>query len=306
MIYTFGSSLTKYYWPTWADWLQVYKGPVTNWGYNGYDVTKVYWTLVDKLKYLSKDDEVYIMWPGNTTLSVWYDDEWIKKNQCRDFFPNRHGDLWYTTHIKWQGLYKQHPEHQPSFIHLLINNLQCIINAQLLLDKIGCKYTMLFNLNPWVDIRPEYGNQYKTVWDSILNINEDILQPAYTALDISPVQTLINMMNLDNYIGVPADPSKLCNYQGIWEYDISNKEYVVLKNPKDMHPTAVSHHDYLLEKILKVDPLSGMHRQLALAISKQCTTMNLPAWQTEDYTATPDTESMILEFKNQLIATQIK
>jgi len=292
MIYTFGASLTKFYWPTWSDWLNEYRGPVTNLGYVGYDGHMTYWTVLDKIKQLTKEDEVYIMWPGLTTLSTWYDLEWINKNDCRDFFPNPEGKLWFTQDIPYQGFYKQHPDHSASFTQLLVQTLHCMLNTQLLLESVGCKYTMLFNINPWVDIRPVYGEQYKTIWNTILHINDDTVQNAKNILKLSPVNQIFNMIKWEKFVGTPTDPNDLKNYQGLWEYDVSNKEYFVMKNSKDMHPVALAHHDYLLEKILKQDPMTGNRRDRAIEITKYFANMQLPKFETKDHTATPDMQML--------------
>ena len=295
MIYTFGASLTKFYWPTWSDWLNEYHGPVTNLGYTGYDGHMTYWTVLDKIKQLTKEDEVYIMWPGLTTLSTWYDLEWINKNNCRDFFPNSEGKLWFTQDIPYQGFYKQHPDHSASFTHLLVQTLHCMLNAQLLLESVGCKYTMLFNINPWVDIRPVYGEQYKTIWNTILHINDGTVQNAKNILKLSPVNQIFNMIKWEKFVGAPADPSDLKNYQGLWEYDVNNKEYFVMKNSNDMHPVALAHHDYLLEKILKQDPMTGNRRNRAIEITKYFTDIELPKFETKDHTATPDMQMLCIK-----------
>jgi hypothetical protein len=247
MIYTFGSSPTKYYWPTWSDWLSAYKGPVTNLAYSGYDNVKIYWNIVDQLKHLTSDDEVYIMWNGALTLSVWYDQEWIKKHDCWGFFPNEQGDLWYTTNTAWQGLYKQHPSHSASLTQLFVSNLECVLKTQLLFDRIGCKYVMFYNLNPWMDIRPIYGKDYETIWDKILTVDENTVAIASKTIKLSPIAETMKLIDWTKFKGIPADITELESYKGLWEYTLANKEYVTLQNKFDMHPIPLAHHDYLLE-----------------------------------------------------------
>jgi hypothetical protein len=268
--------------------MQKYCGPVTNLGYTGYDGHMTYWTVLDHIKQLTKEDEVYIMWPGLTTLSVWYDDEWIAKNDCRGFFPNAEGNLWFTRDIPFQGFYKQHPDFSASFTQLVVQTLQCMLNAQMLLESVGCKYTMLFNINPWVDIRPVYGEKYTTIWDTILNITDDSVLIAKNILKMSPVRQLFDMIKWENCIGVPDDREDLKNYRGLWEYDVSNKEYFSLKNGNDMHPSTLAHHDYLLEKILHQDPYAGAYRNRAIEIAEQCSNMTMPKFETKDNIATPN------------------
>jgi hypothetical protein len=296
MIYTFGSSPTKYYWPTWSDWLSAYKGPVTNLAYSGYDNVKIYWNIVDQLKHLTSDDEVYIMWNGALTLSVWYDQEWIKKHDCWGFFPNEQGDLWYTTNTAWQGLYKQHPSHSASLTQLFVSNLECVLKTQLLFDRIGCKYVMFYNLNPWMDIRPIYGKDYETIWDKILTVDENTVAIASKTIKLSPIAETMKLIDWTKFKGIPADITELESYKGLWEYTLANKEYVTLQNKFDMHPIPLAHHDYLLEEILDIDPRESAYRAQALEMSKQCTNMKVPDWQTKDHTATPDTEMLLPQF----------
>ena len=298
MIYTFGSSLTKYHWPTWADWLEVYQGPVTNLAYTGYDISKVYWTIVDHLKHINKDDQIYIMWPGNTTTTVWYDNNWIEDNDCREFFPNPEGKLWFTQNIPWQGLYKQHPQHLASFTHLLTQNIQCILYSQMLLEKVGCKYTMLFNVNPWIDIRPTYGEKYTTIWNKIIHVGPDDVAKAKDILNISPIRQIFKLIKWEHVIGVPDNLETLEEYKGIWEYEFSNKEYILLKNPSDMHPSSLAHHDYLLKKLLNLDPKHGIYRDNALEISKEWINKDPPSFKIEDFTATPNMKIMNYDLKS--------
>lgn len=298
MIYTFGSSFTKWYWPTWSDWLELYQEPVTNLAYSGYDTTKIYWGLVDQMHLINKNDQVYIMWPGNTTLSVWYDLDWIEKHDIAGFFPDANGQLWYTKDNKWQGLYKQHPEFHHSFTNLLIHNIQCILDAQLLLEKIGCKYTMLFNINPWIDIRPNYGKDYQIMWDKLLNVDSESLKEANEIIKLSPISNMLKLLNTDNFIGISNDVTDLKSYKGLWEYDIKNKKYILHKNQNDMHPCALAHHDYLLEKILGRNPLSGKYRDLALKITEDCSNMEIPKYRKEDYIATPEMQLLKFNLKN--------
>jgi hypothetical protein len=296
LIYTFGSSLTKYYWPTWSDWLSVYRGPVTNLAYSGYDNVKIYWSIVDQLKHITSDDQVYIMWNGALTLSIWYDQDWIKKYDCWGFFPNEKGDLWYTNDIPWHGLYKQHPDHSVSLTQLFVSNLECVLNTQLLLDKIGCQYVMFYNLNPWVDFRPIYGKSYQTMWDKLISVDKNTVDIALNTIEFSPIKSLMSLIDWTKFKGIPDNVTELENYKGIWEYTLANKEYIVLQNKNDMHPIPLAHHDYLLEEILGMNPLDGIYRSQAMEMSKLCTHMEVPSWQTKDYIATPDTEMLLSKF----------
>jgi hypothetical protein len=43
--------MSKWYWPTWVDWLRVYDKPIINLANKGYGVDIIYWQI---LKYLDK------------------------------------------------------------------------------------------------------------------------------------------------------------------------------------------------------------------------------------------------------------
>ena len=97
MIYTFGCSVTKWYWPTWADWLSVYQGPVTNLAFKGYGNDNIYYTLLDNLHKIKTDDQVVISWTQNHRFNYWYDQQWVQNKDIEGFFPDTNKQLWYSN-----------------------------------------------------------------------------------------------------------------------------------------------------------------------------------------------------------------
>jgi hypothetical protein len=288
MIYTLGCSFTKWYWPTWSDWLDKYQGPVTNWAYNGNGNNHIYWVLLDRIDQITTDDHIMIMWSGSSRLTQWYDQEWIDQYDAEGFFPKTDGKLWFTENTPWLGMYKVHPDHDVSLSQMIIGNFQTILQTQLLLDSIGCKYTMMFWQNPWMDVRPNYKPKFSYTWDKSNSITKQEIENAYKITEIRPVQNVLNKIKWNNFVEVPTDPFDPTTFNGLWEYFLSNKEYSMLKNIHDNHPVALVHHDYLIEKILKNDKLTSKYRSMAKDISQYCIDMIIPKPTPTDYVGSPD------------------
>jgi hypothetical protein len=288
MIYTLGCSFTKWHWPTWADWLAGYQGPVVNWAYPGYNNQLIYWLLMERLDRLSTNDHVYIMWTENNRIPQWYDSEWINRNDCRGFFPNNGGKLWFGQD-KDMGLFRTHPDHQFSQTHNVIETFKIILDTQHLLEKCDVKYTMLFMRNPWVDVRPEYGDKFITNWDKKIEFNSVDCALAEKILRMEPVSNLLKMINWDKF----AENVNISNpesYTGLWEYFLSKKELVLLKHASDNHPNTLAHHDYLTEKILKQNFKVDNLRAIAKTLANDSVNMSIPAWTTENFIGSPDKE----------------
>jgi hypothetical protein len=136
------------------------------------------------------------------------------------------------------------------------------------------------------------------MWNKLLNVDGELLNEANEIIKLSPISSMLKLLNTDNFIEVSDDVTDLKSYKGLWEYDIGNKEYVLLKNQNDMHPCSLAHHDYLLEKILGQNPLDGKYRDHALQITKDCHGMEIPKYRKEDYIATPEMQLLKFNLKN--------
>ena len=288
MIYTLGCSFTKWYWPTWSDWLKAYQGPVTNWAYPGYSNQLIYWILQDRIDQLTSNDHVYIMWSEVTRVPQWYDREWVTKNDCKGFFPNANGKLWFG-HEDYTGLYRTHPTHQTSLSHMIIDTFRTILETQQLLDSIGVRYTMMFMCNPWQDVRPEYKPTFELQWPKKTGFSHKDAVLAKTLLQLNPLQNVLKRIKWDNFVEKPdlQDPE---SYTGMWEYYLHRKELVLLKHNTDPHPNILAHHDYLTEKILKQPPNLNKLRVSALKLAEESVNMVLPIWDTGDFIGSPDKE----------------
>ena len=302
MIYTFGCSATKWHWPTWADWLRVYSGPVTNLGYKAYSNDNIYWNLLDKLDTIAADDQVIIMWTQSHRLGAWYDFDWIKKHDVEGFFPKTDGKIWHTNNEPYRGFYRTHPNYYTSLTHMIVTELNTIYQTQLLLNNRGCDYTMMFTHNPFLDCRPKHEPDFELVWHKKTIITESEIEFAKQIFSLSPVGNLLRKINWQKFAEVPNDPFDPKSYFGILEYFRNKKEYLIYHHDTDPHPTALTQHDFALEKILKQNSKLGKFRSTAIEISQQAMLMHIPVFSDIDYVATPETKLLHPEFEKILNA----
>lgn len=301
MIYTMGCSMTKWIWPTWSDWLQVYNEPVTNLANKGYGNQTILWTLMDRLKTFTPDDHIIIMWAENHRVGLWYDKPWIEEKDVLGFFPDTHGKLWFSKENNpYVGLYRTHPDLQPSFTQMVIDKLQTVLFAQLLLDKVGCSYSMHSSGNLWRDGRPIFYPKYQTVYQNTQTISKTEIEIAKGIIALDPVKEIINQINWTKFVDTPKNILNPAEYTGIWEYYITNKEYVSLKHDDDHHPHALAHHDYALEKILQLNPKTGVHRDIARKIAVETMSIPIPSFSTEDFVISADTQLLDEKYKKLL------
>lgn len=300
MIYTFGCSVTKWHWPTWADWLGVYQGSVTNLAYKGYGNDNIYWTLLNRLKTINREDHVIIMWSQNHRFGVWYDNDWVLEKDMAGFFPDTQGRIWFSNNEPYRGLYRTHPDYQLSLTHMIISELQTIYNTQLLLENHGCNYTMMFVHNPFLDCRPIYKPKFEFVWHKKEIISEKEVQFAKQVLDLEPVQNIVNLIDWKKFADVPKNPFDPKCYSGMWEYFFNKKDYLIYSHDHDPHPVALTQHDFALEKILQQDPKQGKFRSVAIDISKEAMSMAIPEFNDDDYVAEPEAKLLHPIFKQKL------
>jgi hypothetical protein len=300
MIYTFGCSATKWYWPTWADWLQVYKGPVKNLAFKAYGNDNIYWTIINNLNNFTQDDELVIMWTQNHRLGQWYDRNWINEKDILGFFPNSQGKIWFSDQESFRGMYRVHPDFMPSLTQLIVNQFQTILATQLILDKFKLNYSMIFLHNPFLDNRPIFYPKFEFVWHKKQIISEQEEKFADSLLKIKPFRQLIDNIDWKKFIDGPADLYKSRSYQGLWEYFFNKKEYLIYRHDSDKHPVCLAYHDFVTEKLCDMNPKKAIFRKTATEISKQAMTMHIPGFSADDYIADPDVELLDSNFKKNL------
>jgi hypothetical protein len=280
MIYTLGCSFTKWHWPTWSDWLAVYSNnPVTNLAYPGHTNSLIYYTLLDRLSTIDTSDHIYIMWTGNNRVCEWYDQSWVDKKNCAGFFPDNNKQLWFSSGQPYQGLYKSHPDYQPSLSEMIIDNFDIVFKTQILLDKIGCNYHMMFWQNPWLDTREKFTPSYRSLWQTKTQISLQEQRFSENLLKIKPFRNLLENINWSKFAMAPKDITDPSLYSGLWEYTINSKELVSFNHDTDPHPNTLAHHDWLTQHVMPQNPV---HRPIAQKIAKITQNIEIPTWSAID------------------------
>jgi hypothetical protein len=260
----------------------------------------MYWQLLDRIDVLTPADHVIIMWPQNHRLINWYDAEWIVHNRCKDFFPKTDGELWFTETTPYLGMYRTHPDHMTSLSHMIISGFDVILQTQLLLNKIGCKYTMTYAQNPWLDGRPTYSPIFTTQWNNKNQISLKEKATVNSLLELRPVKNLLNQIDWSMFIDTPTNKNDPTQYLGIWEYYMSKKEFILYKHDTDNHPCSLAHHDWAVEKLLHINPANAKHRILSQKISHLAMTMPVGEFTNQDYIADITTSALNPEFEKML------
>ena len=300
MTYVLGCSMSKWYWPTWVDWLRVYDKPIINLANKGYGVDIIYWQILKYLDKIKPEDHIIIMWPENHRVGFWYDREWAEQREVLGFFPNTNGKLWFSNTEQYQGFYRVHPELQPSFTHMAVNKLQAILQVQQILDKKNCTYQMTSTGNLWFDRRPVFKPSYKTTYQIYPTITREEIANVNKILEMEPVKKLVGLINWDKFVYTPADPYNPKSHIGLWEYFVANKEYFVLKHETDNHPNSLAHHDFALEWILGQNPTTGKHRKVAYQIATETQKYLVPEFTDTDFIIDPEVELLDSKYKTLL------
>jgi hypothetical protein len=125
-IFTFGCSLTNYYWPTWADIIGHHHN-YQNWGIPGLGNQGIFYQLIEagKKNQISKNDTVLIMWTflGRQDRYVRY--KWVAPGNPVD----EYGIDWIEKYYCEKGS--------------LIQELACMYAVQNILNYWGCKWKFL-------------------------------------------------------------------------------------------------------------------------------------------------------------------
>ena len=294
MIYVFGCSMTKWHWPTWADWLSQYSDEgVKNLAYPGYGPGNLYWNLINNIGQMGVNDSVIMMWPNSCRYVQWYDEEWVNDNDSKGFFPDPNGKLWFGE--DYLGLYRTHPDKLHSQTDNIISLFRDIFHSQQLLNSKNINYKMCFTQNPWIDSRPTYRPKFEFGWIRDGHLLENEHKQAKDIIRIEPVRKLLDMINWEPMIDVIdcLDPT---TYGSFWDFYLSEKEYITYSHDTDRHPSSIAHHDYC-SKFLNI---SNEYRDLAIDCSKEAIQMSIPEFDTEDFIASPDKELLNPKFLTML------
>lgn len=250
MIHTFGCSFTKWHWPTWADWLGQYTGQsLNNLAHPGFSNDLIFQQILHHIDDFNPQDSIYIMWTGSNRVCSWYDLEFVETHDCRGFFPDPKGKLWYGNK-PWMGLYKTHPKWLPSLTHMIVGLFDTVFKTQMLLDRVDCDYHMMFWQNPWHDVREKFEPQYSTTWLDKHDFADKEREHVNAIMALSPVESLLDAIDWQRFLPVPPELTKADTYHGLWEYTLSSKELVLSAHANDPHPSTLAHHDWAANIIL--------------------------------------------------------
>lgn len=277
MIYSLGGSFANWHWPTWVDWFAKYKNEkLINLAYPGHSNLYVYYKLLEIQPKLTPDDEVCVTWSGAHRYSCWVDNEWVEKHQCHSFFQNSNGKLWFSKDADYCGLYKTHPDYMPSLTDMLIGTFSSILNTQLILDKIGCKYTMAFSQNPWMDGRDIHVPSYRLTCFDKQSLSDNDISHARKIIKFPTIKSLLMNINWSSFGMIDFDCENPLIYDNIWDSLFSDKEYILEQHESDKHPNTVVHHDWAIKKFLKIE---GKYKLSAKKISLDSQNMCVPPWK---------------------------
>lgn len=216
-LYTLGSSLTKHFWPTWANILGRSYDDFENWGHAGIGNRALLERLNELLVYRnpSKDDVVVVQWATPHRFDLHKHDSkehrgWIPKGDVRKLYLS--SDAWLKEY--WN---------EYSYV---MHTANAIAIAKQLLEAHGCKWLFLTadDLRQDISKFPEF-EPYLKIYDSI-----DWAPPIYDWFNNS---------------GLPK--MKLIQKTGI----------VTSKQVTDEHPTPFAHYEYInlfLKDKLNIEP----------------------------------------------------
>lgn len=266
MIYTYGCSFTKWRWHTWSDWLGEYTDePVTNLAWPGNSNQTILYQILSTD--ISDYDTVYVMLTAPNRTGMWYDPEFIKKNQIHGKLPKSNVGL-PIGNMPDFGYYRHTPEYDPSLTEMYISNWHAIYQIQTVLDRTGCNYKMMFWQNPWHDVRPILKPKWELTWFNKRNkLSKEEHKIAKTILNIPGIKKLLNLIDWSRF-NIDVDIDNPNSFNGLWDYQLSKIDLLQYQHLGDRHPCPIVAHDYLTEKILNIDPNTSI-RNHALDVSRK-------------------------------------
>jgi len=243
-LFTFGCSLTQFFYPTWADLLIAHyhdrADVLENWGKSGagnqYIFTRIW--EADSIYHFNEDDIIVVQW-----TAMYRDDRWIEKNGWHCAGNLYHGQLSdkpmnlnnynYTSQWQWADP-----------IHCVMRDCAMISSIKAMLEQRGCK-TVYFSFN-------DFYNK-KASRDAVLDQTK--------SLDDTCINGILNQYK--EYINTDALP--IMEWNGLTDEHFeaySKTRPLTVANPGDtvdeirpeLHPLPFEHARYLEEQIL---PLLG-------------------------------------------------
>jgi hypothetical protein len=141
-LFTFGCSITQFFYPTWADLLIEHFGTGENWGRTGagnqYIFTRIW--EADRINHFNKDDIVIVQWS-----SMFRDDRFIEGHGWHLAGNIFHGQLLdeplELNNFKYKSQYQWADQ-----MHMVMRDCAMIASIRTMLKERGCK-TIFFNFS---------------------------------------------------------------------------------------------------------------------------------------------------------------
>ena len=245
-LFTFGCSLTKYKWKTWADHLGKNFNTFKNYGRIGCGNQYILFHLTQShaKKEIKKTDTVAIMWTSHYRYDTWKNGDW----ECLGNYWNHPSEKSYHNNIDPIGFF--------------IRDCSFIQNAKLILDDINCRY-VFFSMLPFQNISKYsciemFSESIKcikpSVFETLYNFNwysrssDLVIDSAddfrYNKLKGKDWPTLSSLKNKKFFISEKIKKD-MCNKLGAKKFNdiIKHKLWI----DYDYHPTSNMHLEYLDE-----------------------------------------------------------
>jgi len=233
-LFTFGCSITQFFYPTWADLLIEHFGYGENWGRTGagnqYIFTRIW--EADRLNHFNENDIVIVQWS-----SMFRDDRYIEGHGWHLAGNIFHGQLidepLELNNFRYKSQYQWADQ-----THMVMRDCAMIASIRTMLEQRGCK-TVFFN---FADVNTEH----KKI-NEILNYYKEYLE---------------------------TDAPGIMDWNGYNNKDYVNSRPMILNDPSDnisnirpeMHPLPFEHADYLEKFILpKLDESQLLSSAVKLA-----------------------------------------
>jgi hypothetical protein len=158
---------------------------------------------------------------------------------------------------------------------MIVNNFTIMFNTQLLLKNIGCRYTMMFWQNPWLDTRETFKPTFSFTWNSKQHITSAEFEQAKIIMSMPTVSQILKHMDWNCFIDAPTDVTDPNQYQGIWEFSLSCLEFLDCNHATDHHPNTFTHHEWLTNKMMVGD---SQHKARAYDLALTAKTLDIPNW----------------------------
>lgn len=253
-LFTFGCSMTKYYYPTWADILGRSWSYYENWGMAGSGNHFIFNSIFecDKKNKLTSDDTVIVMWTSLARLDTYQFDHWV--SNIKRFPKDKDLNLQTSTLVNC-----------PRGYEIQSYGFMYAIEQFLLNKKIKYIPTTWTNY----DIDTEVGNLY---FDTIKNIKKiqlnihtkKFFKGTYQSRDLTEWESFYNKISgiswpswekflsedyteIDDYVN-----KELINFRNLMNKDQKLRQSIV----EETHPTPTQHIDIAKQMITGFTPES--------------------------------------------------